>query len=277
MVCSFAGACDKQCIQETEFFCVPCAEHFGAYGFLFAQNPSKRFRFSVRDNPLRFISLNLIFSASIGLIFPLFKWALKRGHHISCFKVSASIIVFGELLTKQNSINGFFERQRVFLSPVYRVSLEMLKVLPLLDSTSFNWAVCLCNICQAFFPASFRQIKWNFRTFSTFLIVHCVSSFWRSISSITFLRSLSILLNLYWQRLWLTGAEIFGKRISFAYDFLEKIFENPGFFTRQLSLCRLLWSSFFFMAPQGWLRLGIKNVGWFQEFSVKCSDFFARC
>ena len=135
------------------------------------------------------ISLNLIFAAPIGRNFPFFVKTLRRGHHLSCFKVSASIIVFGELLTEQNSINGLFEKQRIFLSPVYTVGLEMLKVLPLLDSTSFKWAVCLCNICQAFFPASFRHIKWNFRTFSTFLIVHCVSSFWRSISSITFLRS----------------------------------------------------------------------------------------
>ena len=152
----------------------------------------------------------------------------------------------------------------------------MLEFLPLLDGTSFNWALRLHSFGLAFFLASFLQKNGlcNFFDFpiTALRFFTLTLIFFDHIFKIPY-----IFANRYWQRLWLTGAEIFGKRKSFAYDFLEKIFENPGFFTRQLSLCRLLWSSFFFTASQGWLRLGIKNVGWIQEFSVKCSDFFARC
>ena len=46
--------------------------------------------FPVRDIPLRFISFNLIFSAPIGRIYPIFVQTPRRVHGLAYSKISAA-------------------------------------------------------------------------------------------------------------------------------------------------------------------------------------------
>ena len=82
----------------------------------------------VHDIPLRFNSLNLIFSAPTGRIHPFF---------VNTTTGSRSMILqtfgrrnFSELLAIKDSIFGFFQRAKaMFLSPVFTENLGMLILL----------------------------------------------------------------------------------------------------------------------------------------------------
>ena len=79
------------------------------------KDTSKWFHFFlVRDIPLRFISLKLIFSAPNGRIHPIFVKTLRRVHHQSYSEFSAAENFSGELLALKISIFGFFRVQAVY-------------------------------------------------------------------------------------------------------------------------------------------------------------------
>ena len=74
--------------------------------------------FPVRDIPLRFISLNLIFSAHIGRSHPIFEWTLRWVHDLSHSKLSAAKNFSGDLLAIKISIFGFFRGQTMYFRVV---------------------------------------------------------------------------------------------------------------------------------------------------------------
>ena len=72
------------------------------------KDTSKWFRlFPVRDIPLRFISLNVFFSAPIGRIYPLL-YKLYDGFTVYRIPKFQPPIFFGELLAKKFLFSGIF-------------------------------------------------------------------------------------------------------------------------------------------------------------------------
>ena len=125
------------------------------------KDTSKRFRFfPVRDIPLRFNSLNLIFLAPNGRIYPIFVETLQRVHDLSNSKIPAAEISFGELLAKKVQFSDFLEGKGYFLSPVFTVSLKTRIFLhkSMERLTGLKWHF----FTKIFFGSVFVKKSWNF-------------------------------------------------------------------------------------------------------------------
>ena len=193
--------------------------------------------FPVRDIPLRFISLNRIFSAPIGRIYPIFVQTLRRVHDISYSRFAAAENFFGESLAKEKSIFGFFLKRKGYIFECCLCSkLGDPNIFALVDGKPFRRVTC-CYIFAEFFSTSFCQEKRKVLNFSetdlTFLIAHCVSQVRRSFCTNALVGSVCLLLSCIGKIVIDRGRNFWWPTV-FHREFLAKTNENPSFFQRAI-------------------------------------------
>ena len=214
------------------------------------KDTSKWFHFfPVRDILLRFISLNLFFSAPSGLIYPIFVWALRRVHDLSYSKLLAAEKIFLWGSEKNFNFQIFLEgKGYIFASRLYS-KLGSANIFALIDETPFCWLACCDVFYKLFFRSVFVEKAEFFETDSTFRIAHCVSWFWRSFSTNTFAGSVCLLLSC------IGNVVIDRERISWWTEVFRwrKQLRTQVFSEGKCYFVTLLWPNIPCVAFQSWL------------------------